>query len=319
MAAGKVWVPYAATLDAETAQAGTAVHVAGISAVAVNSNLLTRAEITDGAVYPTFGSLVAGAPAATFDTSELKTLLDECGLTGMLIDDGGTGAGVLLYAQKATLGGTRDAVAAGTHVKWTIANGLLYLQSLDLPHQGTARLTAAISAIKSGATAPVSFSSSANLPSGVYPAGTAKWTLGPVKFNTTTIDGLNSARIDFGVAIEAVAADSDVYPTHVFIRSINPVITLTGMHVDVVGTLTVDGAYYTASQVVLYAKKRDEGGTFVSDATAEHIKFTLGKCRVDWDSVAGDPRSVTMRITPWYTAGASPVSPITIATASAIT
>ena len=89
-------------------------------------------------------------------------------------------------------------------------------------------------------------------------------------------------------------------------------------HIDQLATLTVDGAFYTASQVTLYGRKRDEGtGTYVADGTAEHLKFTLGKCRIDPTGISGNPKEIGMVITPWDTPGG--VAPIAFSTASAIT
>jgi hypothetical protein len=76
----------------------------------------------------------------------------------------------------------------------------------------------------------------------------------------------------------------------------------------------VDGAYYTASQVKVYARKKAEGGTFVADGTAGHMSFTMGKCRVE-PSDAG-PGLINIKITPWSTPGS--VAPLAINTAVAI-
>lgn len=319
MAVTKLWTDWALKLHTKTAQAAAAVHVDGITDQGLNSSLQTRVEGSDGIAYNTYGALVSGAPVGRFTTNGFKTLMDECGLTGMLIDADVTHPGVVMYFQKMAQGGTREAADGSLHISVTVANGLMVLRSVSLPHQGTGTVSGEIIARKSGATDPLTFDEAADLDDGVYPATDVVHTLGPVDFNGTTIDGLQNAEIDFGIALETAAADSDVYPTFVGIRKIQPSITLSGVHADVLATLTEHGVYYIAEQITLYAKKRDEGGTFVADGTAEHIKFTLGKSRVDWEGITGDPKSINMRITPWYTAGGSPVAPIAINTASAIT
>lgn len=317
MSSSKLFTEYAVKLHALTAQAAAAVYIDGIQEVGINSQLETRVDGADGSVYNTFGALVAGAPVGRFTTNDLKALLDAVGLEGMLVDADGTHPGVVLYKQKMKQGGTREAIGSGVHLSWTIANGILVLRSIELPHQGQARATAEVIARKSGATAPVVFSATDTLPA-ASPSVDVEWTLGKVVLNATTIDGLEMASIDFGVDVAVDTKDSDVYPTFVGVRRIQPSIVLAGVHADQLSTLTVDGASYSASQVVLYAKKLAAGGTHVADATAEHVKFTLGKCRVDWTEVAGDPARINMRITPWYTV-AGAVSPIAINTASAIT
>lgn len=316
MAVTKLWTNWAVKLHTETAQAGGKVMIHGIRTVALNSGLRTQVETGDGSVYASFGSLVSGAQVCTVETSDLKTLFDALGITGMKIDSG-LNPGVVVYGYRMTTGGTRDALAAGTHHATTVTNGIAVLRSLSLPNQGPAVATFELYARKESATEPLTFSETANLDAGVNPVIDTLWTMGPVKLNATVLSALDSVQIDFGVQVVCETRDSDIYPTFCGIRSIQPRITLNGVHIDDTATLTEDGTSFAASLVTLYARKRAEGGTFVADVTAEHIKLTLGKCRVDWDQISGDPRSLSMVITPWDTPGG--VAPLAINTASAIT
>jgi len=317
MAVSKAFTDYALKLHTLTAQSAAAVYVDSVQDQSLNSELQTRTEGGDGQVYNTFGSLISGAPVARISTFDLKAFLDECGLEGMLIDADGTHPGVVMYWQKYAQGGTR--AGAGNHISTTIKNGILVPRTIEMPHQGNATLSAEAVARQESTDGPLTFNEADDLPSGVYPATSVLWGLGPVDFNSVTIDGLKNASIDFGIGLLVEGGDNDIYPTFVSVQRIQPVITLSGVHADVLSTLTEDGVYYTAEQITFYAKKRAEGGTFVADGTAEHIKFTLGKCRADWMSVAADPKTIDIRLTPWYTAGASPKSPMAINTASAIT
>ena len=314
MSMSKRWVDWAVKLHAQTAQAAGAVYVDGIRSVTLNPGLQSSLEASDGSPYATFASLTAGAPTGSFETTDLKALLDECSAF-MAIDDDGTHPGIEFFLQSMAQGGTRS---TGSAIKLTIGNGILALSSLELSHQAPAVLSAEVTARKDGVTAPLAVATGETLPATVYPATSVIWSLGKVVFNGTEIDGLESVSIEFGIEVEAEAADGDVYPTFAMVRQIRPTITLKGVHVDLLSTLSVDGAFYTASQVVIYARKRAEGGTYVADATAEHVSFTLGKCRVDPGSIDGDPKSISLTLSPYYTAGGSPVLPITINTATAI-
>lgn len=317
MALTKRYGPYALKLHAMTAQAGGAVYVDGVQAQSLNSQLRTLLEGSDGAVYRSFGTLASGAPALRVTTNDLKALLDAAGLTGMKIDADGTHPGVVAYFQALANGSTRG--GAGTHISVTIPNGILVPRSIVMPHQGDARVDAEALARKQSATAPLTFDEAASLPSGVYPATAAAWTLGPWKLSATTVEGLQEASIDTGIELVVDAGDSDISPTFVAIQTILPTVRLRCRHADLTSVLTEDGAYYAATQVVGYARKRAEGGSFVADGTAEHIKFTLGKCRAEWVSIGGDPADIEVLLTPWATPGETPVNPIAINTASAIT
>ena len=319
MALSKTWTDWAVKLHTKTAQAGAAVHLHGITDQSLNTELQVLLGRGDGLPYNTFGAIRSGAPAGAFSTSQLKAFLDACGMTGMLIDADGTHPGVVMYFQKEAEGSTRDAANAGTHQSYTFANGILVPRTLSMSHGGDAVLAAGLIARKTSAVEPLVFNEADSLTASIYPTVATMFGLGPVDFNSTTFDGLDSVEVDFGLQVRASGADGDVFPTRTVIVMIQPVVRMSGVHVDITSTLTEEGKYYTAEQVVFYAKKRAEGATYTADGTAEHIKFTLGKCLVVPDAIQGDPKSINVTITPWYTAGGSPVAPMAINTASAIT
>ena len=146
-----------------------------------------------------------------------------------------------------------------------------------------------------------------------------RWTVGKVLFTAAQLEGVTSVSIDTGFQLLVESGDSDIFPTTVSIQKIQPSITMRSRHVDIWNTLTVNGLSYVTDAVVFYAQKRAEGGTFVAAGTAEHIKFTLGKCRIEPMGISGDPAEIELKITPYYTSAATPKYPITISTASAIT
>jgi hypothetical protein len=313
MAVSKVYLDYAVKLHAMTAQSAAALYIDGVRGLSLNPGLRTVVEAGDGEVYGSFGSLVAGAPVARISSVDVKAVLDAVGLAGMLVDSDGTHPGVELYQRRMAQGGTR--ASGSVHHKTTIANGLAVVRRISAQHQEAATVDVEVYARKDGSTAPLAFDEAAALPS--HNAGPdAIWTVGPVDLNGTDIEGIESVDIDLGVDVLSEGKDSDVYPTFCSIRAIRPTIRLRTRHVDLTTTLTEDGAYYAASQVIVYLRKRAEGGTFVADGTAEHISLTLGKCRVEVVGVEGDPKAIDVLITPWATIGS--VDPIALDTTAAI-
>lgn len=317
MTLSKLWTEFSAKLHTMTAQAAGAVYVDGVRDMQVNNALQTRTEGHDGVPYNTFGSLISGRPTARFSTSDIAQLLDEVSVSaGMLIDADGTHPGVVLYAQRMAQGGTRDAVGAGTHISVTVENGMLVPQSLTATHQDMATLTAQLFARQSGAVDPLTYDLAADLDA-VTPDSTDQWTIGPVDLNGTPLDGIQSLNVDFGFDVVAEGRDSDIFPTFVSIRKVQPSITIQSHHVDLMTTLTNQGLFQTAGQVRIFLRKRAEGGTFIADATPVHILLTLDKARVEPEQIGQDPKSIGIRITPWHTQPAG--FPIAINTAVAIT
>lgn len=316
MSLTKLYTDFALKLHAKTAQSAAAKYVDGVQDQALNSELQDLLQGGDGLLYNTFGALASGAPLLRAQSVDLKTVLDEIGLAGMLIDADETHPGVVGYFQAYARGGTRG--GASVHSSAIIPNGRMVVRQIELPHRGAA--TAAVEALaeKVSSTAPVTFSETDSLPS-TYATIDALWTLGPWKLGANTIEGIERVTIDGGHELVSDAGDSDVYPTFVASQRIQPRITIVTKHIDITSVLTEDGLYSAAASVVGYARKRAEGGTFVADGTAEHIKFTLGKCRANWRAIAGNPKTIEIEITPYYTNAASPVLPITVSTASAIT
>lgn len=313
MSLSKRFTNWALMLHTATAQSGGAVYLDGIRSLGLSPNLRTALEGSDGSPYNTFASLVSGAPSLSFATTDLPAILNEC-TAFMLVDSDGTHPGVLLYLQRYAEGGTR--ASANAH-ETTIANGIMVLRSLELSHQEAAVISGEVLATQSGATPPIAFDEAATIPT-QFPATSVVFTLGKVDLNGTELAGVESVSIDFGVQELVESKDSDVYPTFASVQRIQPTITIRAAHVDLTSLLTEDGTNYAATQVTIYARKRAEGGTYVADATAEHIKLTLGKCRVDTGAIEGDPKTIGIRLSPYYTPGGSPVLPITFDTASAI-
>jgi hypothetical protein len=314
MALSKRYTTYPLELDTHTKQAGVHEYVNGVTTLM--PNLQTQTYGPGGVMYHTKACLVAGDPIAECVTPDIKEIFDELSSDlGMLIDSGASGDGVNIYFAQYDDGATIK--AGSVHHKTTIGDGILFPVSMNLPHRGQATMVIRILATSSdGSTSPLSFSETAALPAGVYPSVGETYTLGKFDLNGTQIQGLDSIDITFGINGVAEGGDSDLYPTKKHITTpILPSIILRSAHVDITSTLTEAGLNEATDTVVFYARKRNETG-FVADGTAEHIKFTLGPCRVDTgDMVAEGIQAV---ITPVYTPGASPKYPITVNTASAI-
>jgi len=314
----KLFTNWPVVLDTETGQGGTPVYV-NVQTLMADSQLVSALARSSGAKYASFGFLRTGSPIGQFTSFDLKEFFDAVGIEELDIDNGGSGDGVKLYFQKYKNHASREAYDSSEHMSILIGNGTLFPVSLSMPNQGDAILTASIIALSAdGSTHPFVFSETADLPSGINPDVDALFTMGKVDLNGTEVQGKSQVTVNFGAnPTTNRSADSDIYPTHVSLDTFTPTIQVVTNHIDITSTLTEEGAYYTASQVTVYAKKRAEGSSFVPDGTAEHIKFTLGKCRVDVGAIDGDPKNIELNIMPWDSPGG--VAQMAINTASQIT
>lgn len=317
MALSKLFLDYAAKLHAATAQSSAAVYLDGVRSAVINTRLQTLLEAGDGELYNAFGSLARGDATAELQTVDLKSALDALGCVGQNIDSDGSHPGVVIYFRRQTQGGSRDANASTTHWSGTIPNGMVIPRRLVANSGANATLDVEVIGRQSGATLPIVYAETSALPT--HNAGAdAVWTLGPVGLNGTALAGIESVEIDFGIALTIERRDSDIFPSFVSRRLIQPKITIRTSHIDdVTAALGEAGAFYAASQIVIYLAKRVEGGSVEDDATAAHLKFTLGKARGELSGISGDPKTAAFEFTPWNTPGG--VVPLVVNTASAIT
>lgn len=315
MSLSKLYTEWAIKLHAKTAQAAAAAYIGGIVDQGLSRDLQTMLEGGEESIYRSFGALVGSRAGARATSKDIKAVLDALGVAYMTVDSDETHPGVVMYFQRYAAGASRATAAAFSA---TFANGLVVPRTLEFPHQAAATAGLEVFPYKSGSTGAVVYNEADTIPT-AYPELTTSFTKGPLKLNGTEVDGLDRVTIEPGVEVITEGRDSDLEPTFAAVSRIMPVLTANGAHIDITSTLTEDGAYYAASQVVFYARKRSEGGTFVADGTAEHIKFTFGKCRVEVLGVSGNPKSVSLRITPWRTPGVSAVAPLAVNTTSAIT
>ncbi len=314
----KLYTNWPIMLDTQTGQGGTPVYLS-VQTLLADSQLVTALLRSSGQKYPSFGFLRSGSPIAQFSSFDLKKYLDNVGIEELDIDSGVAGDGVKLFFQKYKNHASREVHGSGEHMSLLIGNGSLFGVSISLPTGGDAIVTGSLIAVSTdGSTHPFVSAEDANLPSGVNPEISAAFTMGKVDLGGTEVEGKTQVTVNLGAnPTTQRSTDSDIYPTHVSLDTFTPTILVTTAHIDILSTLTEEGKYYTASQVVVYAKKRAEGSSFVADNVAEHIKFTLGKCRVDYGAIDGDPKNIELNITPWDTPGG--VAQLAVNAASAIT
>jgi len=250
----------------------------GITALNVRSGSQVRGEPRSNEVYNRFLSLVEQKPVLTFTTEAIAAALDLCGVVGLDID--GLTNGLIYYAQQHDDGGTRKSGA--NHRKYVLRDGILIPQRLTVDHRGDASLDYMAAVTYDGVNDPITWSENQSLPAGI--ADSQRFTIGAVELEAKTLTHITHLELDFGITATPESADSDIWDTIVSIEKIAPTLRLRGKDPTWLKSTTIPltGLAITHANTNIYLRKRSVGGTFVADATAEHIKLTMeGMATID--------------------------------------
>ncbi len=256
--------------------------IPGIQSNTISSNTTVRGDVTDGQVSPEFQSIVAQNPRINFATMAIGIALTKVGLQSYIVNPTAVPTGFNAFARKHLIGSTRVPDATSDHRKYQANNGMIVPGVLTCDHQGDAVLPFDMVAIYDGTNAPVVVTDGEIIPATLLTGFDERYGLGPVILGGTTITGVKSVSIDFGVGAVVESADGDIWPSFVNVREKNPVITIEGIDVDwLTDTLGTGGAVNPLGTALLqstseiYLRKRLDSSTFESSASAVHPHFTF--------------------------------------------
>ena len=232
---------------------------------------------THGEVRNRFVGLTGAVPSASFSTLSVAAALT---ITGALPYDMSTDAdegiaAVAMYGVLKTQGGGRT--LASVNKSYTMANGIMVPTTLQVDHQGDAELSYALFPISSdGIIEPIISAEAATVPAAAETV--ERFTLGSVSIGGVTLTQVRSLSIDFGITVNQIGADSDIFPSFAYDDSRMPSLTLSGIDLDwfkAAAAIDLQGLAGTIVNTIIYLRKRSGtiSGGFVADATAEHIKI----------------------------------------------
>ena len=305
-----VHVLYAVKID--TVGAGD-VFIDQISDFNVDTAINEILEGADGGVDPTFAAVQSQSPKIGFTSTKLATILAKCGISGLKLSADVDEDGAEFWFQKVAEGGTRE--SGSNHLKMTMKKGLLLPRSLTASNDGVANLSFEALAVYDGTNNPIVIAADQALEGS--PSVSELFTCGPVEINGVTLEGIQEITIDFGITEIIQGADGQVWPTFVGIMNRRPAITIRTLDVLSLNTFGLSGAAQGATDSVVYLRKIAEGGTRVSDETAEHISFAIDAGRIAVNTISGGhdaPQASEVKITPTYD-GVNDVFVINTATA----
>lgn len=267
-----------------------------------NCNFNPNATVTSmgsaGNSRPSFVYTADSSPTFTATVRDLGTLLGKVDINGGLAIGTTAHATIEMYWTKKALVG--ETSAGSTHFKTVAAKALLVVRNVKVQQGGVASADIEVITYSSdGVTDPVTQTDSVAV---TCAAADEIYTLGPVLIPSAH-ESATGFTINTNIEIDSVISGGAVYPVWVGIKQVKPTISVTTSDVTLLNAYGSDGAAIGADWV-LYARKCENTGTRIADATEEHIAFLvnedLGMVHAQQFSAAGDRANAegTILITP---------------------
>lgn len=216
-----------------------------------------------------YASLVEQKPVLGFTSYELARVLGkgDSGRPWAKVDS--WGAGYKQYLASRLAGGLYT--SGGAHRSLSVAKGLMVVRRIMAEHLGDAEIDVDLLALSAdGVAAAVVKADNATLPT--RPTA-ERFTLGAWEVAGVALAGITRVTIDTGITIDHRSTDSLPLPTFAGVQQYTPTITIEGLTQawwsgSGLGDFAAAG---TQANTVGFFRKRDRGGVFVADETAEHV------------------------------------------------
>jgi len=303
-------------LDAD-AQSSTPVIVPDITSQDLTPNAQQVAEITGSRTRPSHSAVTEIKPVFNFSSFALEALFDVLGVAGLPVDSD-TDSGVTMFL--AAIDDYGDTVAGSNHQSYLMKKGIVAPRRLTVDHRGEAQLECTGYAIQKATNDPIVVSATAALPT--ITVTSKRWTLGPIDLAGTVLTDYTGIDVDFGLQIDPIGVQSDVYDKYIGVKNQTPSVTIRGISPGWFGSsiIPLGGKVVTHANSNFFLRKRTQDGDhFVANGTAEHIKLTYAGITAVGDAVRVEATRVnetTVRVAAIEDTSGN--SPLIVTTASAI-
>lgn len=233
-----------------------------------------------GEPAPSYISTLEARPLISFETTEISRFMTNVNyLTGLAVNSAGSGITALncYFSHLENFGGRKS---GSNHSKiGSITKALVVPKTLSVTQSGEATATADIICCTSdGTTAPWTYAGSQAV-AVTNPDVTEKFTLGPVKENTTALDGVVGWTMDYGCGLEILSDGGGYYPYFAAIKTNNPSFVIQTTDTTYMSSIGTPNGRVTSSTFDFYMTKMTNvmtgGVSRVSNASAEHIKIRI--------------------------------------------
>lgn len=238
------------------------VESSGFTANATISQGYSSGSITADALY-----LDKSEPSVSVTSSDLATILAGIGFE----------SGLCLSSSTITIPLAKQGCAGelgdGNHFALSATAGFAVIQSIT-GSSSDANATATVECCllsSDGFTIPYSISDTADLDATSF---VNSYRMAKMSVNGSAVSGLTQVTINPGLGYSKRSTDGSVYPTHTYLDRAVPTIDLTFENqaaVNAFGPLIKDN-----TALIVYFRKKSDGGTVVAAGTAGHIAISFG-------------------------------------------
>lgn len=216
---------------------------------------------------PTFQTVMSAKPDIRYTTYEIARVLDLIGMTGLVIDnENEPETDLYLYFRRSGQLGVVDDRDDEVHKRFSLTKGLHYALSLSAQVQQPATIQARVKPIWDGTNAPLIYAGDQAIDVFTENQTPQVFTLGPIKFGTTLLDGVRNMQLDFGCQLFEGGADDDLYDTAASITAITPRLTITTLHPEFLSTIVPYSGLSQSCRIWL-RRKSNNGAHFANNAT----------------------------------------------------
>lgn len=247
-----------------------------------------------GVFHPMFAAVRAHGLEVSFSTPQLNTVFDifDASDTGIIITTSDTD---LHYKALSTTTG----IVGSTGERMRVSDAAMVIDNISAGHQQLATARCRIIPLYDGSNNPI-VSSSQSV------AGTEQaaqnYMLGPVKLDTTAIDGVVDVSVDMGLNLLRKGDASEPWDRSVYLLTASPVIRIrTTNHalMTTYGPLTPTAL--SGAGLTIYFRQKSSGAINTADGTATHTKIVAATgvfCVEESSGSNNGPPTVTLMVYP---------------------
>ena len=246
--------------------------IGGIVSSAFTNAPTMQTEPTAGSIYPVQTSIQEIKAGFRFTSHNVSAALSVLGFLGIPLS-----AQVPAELFEINYGDDGFIVAGNNHRKIAFSTGRAIWRTVSVANRQDAQIEIEVFGLSpDGSTNPAVFTEGVAAPAAVDDARhtIAFATLGGIAMGCVT-----DLRIESGLTITPEGCKSDIFDTRMGVQSVVPKIMVTTLASQLVGSgagkINLPGIAATHANTSLKLRKRlNKTGTFVADATAEHVAIT---------------------------------------------